>query len=241
MNIKMKWKRLLTGFLCMVLLACNAGSVFAEDTDIYNLTVSGNDISGNDSKGESGETETEENVTDKNGEKEPGKESDTEASEAVEELLQPLSLETDGYDISAADRTYTAGENITAYYFASEGILLLEGTGEMTGWNAQADVPWAGETINSAIVREGITAIGSYAFSYHPELGSITLPDSLKAVGSYAFCVQDSTYMTAGNLHSVGIPAGVESIGSYAFQGNKLNAIAIPDSVKEIGVFAFAG
>ncbi len=241
MNIKMKWKRLLTGFLCMVLLACNAGSVFAEDTDIYNLTVSGNDISGNDSKGESGETETEENVTDKNGEKEPGKESDTEASEAVEELLQPLSLETDGYDISAADRTYTAGENITAYYFASEGILLLEGTGEMTGWNAQADVPWAGETINSAIVREGITAIGSYAFSYHPELGSITLPDSLKAVGSYAFCVQDSTYMTAGNLHSVGIPAGVESIGSYAFQGNKLNAIAIPDSVKVIGEYAFAG
>lgn len=241
MNIKMKWRRLLTGFLCMMLLASNAGSVFAEDTDIYNPTVSGNDISGNDSKGESGENKAEENVTNKNGGEEPGREPDTETSEAAEDLLQPLSLETDGYDISAANRTYTAGENITAYYFASDGTLLLEGTGEMEGWNAQADVPWAGETINSVIIREGITAIGSYAFSYHPELGSITLPNSLKAVGSYAFCVQDSTTLTAGNLHSVGIPAGVESIGSYAFQGNKLNAIAIPDSVKEIGEYAFAG
>ncbi len=241
MNIKMKWKRLLVGFLCMMLLACNAGSVFAEDTDVYNLTVSGNDISGNDSKEESGETETEENVTDKNGGEEPGREPDTEKSEEAEDLLQPISLETDGYDISVADRTYTAGEDITAYYFASDGTLLLEGTGEMAGWNAQADVPWAGETINSAVIREGITAIGSYAFSYHPELGSVTLPDSLKTVGSYAFCVQDSTNMTAGNLHSVGIPAGVESIGSCAFQGNKLNVIAIPDSVKVIGEYAFAG
>lgn len=87
MNIKMKWKRLLIGFLCMMLLACNAGSVFAEDMDIYAPTVSGNDISGNDSKGESGDNKTEESGTEQDSEGEPGREPGTEASDAAEDLL----------------------------------------------------------------------------------------------------------------------------------------------------------
>jgi hypothetical protein len=245
-NIKMKWRRLLTGFLCMILLAANAGSVFAEDTDAYNLTVSGNNVSGNDNTGEFGETGAEkteagEGKPDINEDKEPGKEPNTEADKTVEDLLQPLLLKSDGYDISAADRTYTAGENITAYYYEADDTLLFVGSGVMTEWNAKTDVPWSGETISAAIIGEGITTIGSYAFSYHPELGNVAFPGSLKTVGSYAFCVQDSTNRTTGNLYSVDIPVGVEAIGSYAFQGNKLSTIAIPDNVKEIGEYAFAG
>ncbi len=253
MNTKMKWKRLLIGFLCMLLLATNAGSVFAENAESYNLTVSGNDVSGNNSKGESEEIQTEESDTDKNSgeevdkkpdaddEKESDEEADAEEDLMEIDLLQPFSMRTAGYDTSTADRTYTAGDNITAYYFAADGTLLLEGSGAMAEWNAQTDVPWAGETINAVIVGEGITAIGAYAFSYHPELSSVTLPDSLKAIGSYAFCVQDSTNLTAGSLQAVNIPAGVESIGSYAFRGNKLKAISIPDSVTGMGEYVFAG
>lgn len=240
MKIKMKWRSLLTGFFCMILLACNAGSVFAEDTDIYNLTVSGNDISGNDSKGESGETETEENVTDKNGGEEPGREPDTEKSEAVEDLLQPLSLEMDGYDISAADRTYTAGENIMAYYFEADGVLLFEGNGAMTEWGTDKDVPWVNETVNTAIIGEGITTVGAYALCYHAELSEVSLPSTLKIIGDYAICETYSSYQTKGNLRNVDIPDSVEKIGDFAFRGNALETIRIPDSVSSIGNNAFA-
>lgn len=209
MNIKMKWKRLLTGFFCMMLLACNAGSVFAENTDVYNPTVSGNDISGNDSKRESGETETEENVTDKNGGEEPRKELNRETSETVEDLLQPLSLETDVYDTLAADRTYTAGENITAYYFEADGILYFEGTGTMADWTSALDVPWHDETIRTVVIGEGITTVGDCAFRDRAELTEASFPDTL------------------------------EFIGSYAFSGNSLTEISIPDSVTTIKMFAF--
>lgn len=253
MNTKMKWKRLLIGILCMILLASNAGSVFAEDADSYNPAISGKDVSGNDSKGEAGNAETEENRTDESDAGESDKELNANDKEEIneipdangdlieEDILQPFSVEIDAYDTSAADRTYTAGYNITAYYFAADGTLRLEGSGAMTEWSAQTDVPWAGETVNTVMIGDGITTIGAYAFSYHPELDSVTLPSSLKAIGSYAFCVQDSINLTAGNLQAVNIPAGVESIGDYAFQGNKLKTISIPDSVIDIGEYVFAG
>ena len=239
---KMKWKRLLIGFLCMMLLASNAASVFAEDADAGTDTVSGNDISGNDVPDTSGETETGEDGPGKSEETEAEKEQEGESGEdtAAEDPIQLFSLETDGYDVSAADRTYTAGENITAYYFESDGTLLFEGTGPMTEWETDHDVPWDSETINTAIVGEGITTLGAYALSYHQELTTITLPDTLKAIGDYAVCETYWYSGTKGNLRNIDIPAGVEKIGTFAFRGNALEKITIPDSVTDIGENAFA-
>lgn len=303
MNKKMKWTRLLTGFLCMMILVSNAASVLAEDADAGVATVSGNDISGNDDSSGPEETETEENGTGRDDEKEPEKESDEETSEkteeeddvvceheyhyvsnddgthtaicincsmeeiedciftedveagkvcekcgietesgddtALKESLQLLSLETEGYDISTADRTYTAGENITAYYFESDGTLLFEGTGPMTEWETDHDVPWDNETINTAIVGEGITTLGAYALCYHHELTTVTLPDTLKAIGDYAVCETYWYSGTRGNLKNIDIPDGVERIGTFAFRGNALESITIPDSVTYIGENAF--
>lgn len=241
MNKKMKWKRLLIGFLCMMLLISNAASVFAEDTDAGTATVSGNDISGNDDNYGAEEAESGENDTGENEEKESDKEQDGETGEdtEAEDSLQLLSLEIDGYDLSAADRTYTAGENITAYYFESDGTLLFEGTGPMTEWETDHDVPWDNETINTAIVGEGITTLGAYALCYHQELTTVTLPDTLKAIGDYAVCETYWYSGTRGNLKNIDIPEGVERIGTFAFRGNALDSITIPDSVTYIGENAF--
>lgn len=298
MNKKMKWKRLRIGFLCMMLLASNVVSVFAEDTDAGIATVSGNDDNGG-----AEETETGENGTGKSEEKETDKEQDGKINEKtgaeddigceheyhyipnndgthtvtcincdleetengiltenaeegqncekcgfitetgddteIEDSPQLFSLETDGYDVSAADRTYTAGENITAYYFESDGTLLFEGTGPMTEWGSDSDVPWDNETINTAIVGEGITTLGAYALCYHQELTTVTLPDTLKAIGDYAVCETYWYYGTRGNLKNIDIPDGVERIGTFAFRGNALEKIIIPDSVTDIGENAF--
>ena len=255
MNIKMKWKRLLTGFLCMMLLASNAGSVFAEDTDIYNPTVSGNDISGNDSKGESGEPEAEKSGTDKNGGEEPGREVDAEAGEAMEDLPQPLSLEADGYDTSAADRTYTAGKDIKAYYFEADGMLVLEGTGEMDDWNEHT-APWSGNTIRKVHIKEGITTVGTYAFFEMEELSDIHFPNSLRTIGAGAFMnnssleavvIPDSVteigeiaFSNCAAIGNISLGSGVETIGREAFFADiNVKNIEIPDSVEEIGEAAF--
>ena len=49
--------------------------------------------------------------------------------------------------------------------------------------------PWYGnkKAVTSAVLEEGITDIGDWAFCYCSSLTSITLPDSLTSIGNYAF------------------------------------------------------
>ena len=292
----MEWKKLLTVFLCVIVLALNTASVLAEDTDAGSPAVSGNDISVNDESSKS-EEETDKKEGGGTGEdKEPEnstgcgheyrytpgydgthtavcincgleetencilteKAEDGQACEkcgfiaetgentAIEDDIAtgdlPLlfSIETGGYDVLAADRTYTAGENITAYYFEADGTLLFEGTGPMAEWESDHDVPWNSETVNTAIVGEGITTLGAYALSFHQELATLALPGTLKAIGDYAVCETYPLSGTKGKLREIEIPDGVERIGEFAFRGNALEAIRIPDSVTEVGGSAFA-
>ena len=55
-----------------------------------------------------------------------------------------------------------------------------------------------------------VTSIGNYAFSYFPELTSVTIPDSVTNIGEGAFFLS--------GLTSVTIPDSVTSIGDYAFR-----------------------
>ena len=80
-------------------------------------------------------------------------------------------------------------------------------------------------------IPEGVTEIGSSAFSDNPQLTKITLPSSLKKIGSNAF------YGT--NLTSIDLPEGLEEIGSEAFSGTKLTELVLPSSLKRIDSYAF--
>ena len=82
-------------------------------------------------------------------------------------------------------------------------------------------------------IGEGVTSIGSSAFSYCYSLASITIPDGVTSIGSSAFS-------SCSSLASITIPDGVTSIGNNAFSYcYSLASITIPESVKSIGSHAF--
>ena len=86
-----------------------------------------------------------------------------------------------------------------------------------------------------AVIPEGTTTIGDYAFSGCSSLQSITIPEGVTEIGNGAF-------YGCSSLQSITIPDGVTEIGLFAFFGcSSLQSITIPESVTEIGEDAFRG
>ena len=90
-----------------------------------------------------------------------------------------------------------------------------------------------GNLVTELEIPNGVTSIGSYAFSGCTPLTSVTIPDSVTSIGSCAF--EGCT-----SLASMTIGGSVTSIGVYAFSGcTSLISVTIPDSVTSIGWSAF--
>ena len=90
-----------------------------------------------------------------------------------------------------------------------------------------------GDIVNLKI-PEGVTTIGSYAFSSCTNLASVTIPDGVTTIGGNAFS-------NCTNLASVTIPEGVTTIGDGAFSNcTNLASVTIPDGVTTIGSYAFS-
>ena len=86
-------------------------------------------------------------------------------------------------------------------------------------------------TIESVVIKEGVTSIGMAAFFYCENLYSVTIPNGVTSIGDSAFyCCP---------LSSVKIPDGVTTIGSGAFSFGAMDSVTIPASVTSIGDSAF--
>ena len=112
--------------------------------------------------------------------------------------------------------------------------------------------------IESVVILEGVTGIGSYAFHGCSGLTSITIPESVTSIGDWAFSgcigltsvtipegvtnIGDRTFDGCSGLASITIPKSVTSIGDYAFfQCSGLTSITISEGVTSIGYSAFYG
>ena len=108
----------------------------------------------------------------------------------------------------------------------------------------------------NVIVKDGVTEIGSEAFSGCSGLTSITLPESVTKIGSEAFSgcsgltsitlpdsvteIGDSAFSYCSDLTSITLPKNVTKIGRAAFENcSGLTSITLPESVTEIGSEAF--
>ena len=142
----------------------------------------------------------------------------------------------------------------------SEGTLTISGTGDMkhNEYSASNPAPWADQEVKKAVIANGITSIGNYAFYGCTHLASVTIPDGVTSIGYNAFqdcyCLASVTipnrvtsigYGAFGyctSLTSVTIPDGVTSIEDNTFRGcTSLESVTIPSNVKDIYSGAFVG
>lgn len=131
----------------------------------------------------------------------------------------------------------TCGKNVS-YSISDDGVLTISGTGAMNNFTYERDIsdcPWHGVryALKKIVVEDGVTSIGSYAFSFDLSVTDVTLPSSLKTIGRNAF-------WGCYGLTSVVIPEGVTSIGAYAFAlCSAIKTITVPASATELGNRAF--
>jgi hypothetical protein len=127
--------------------------------------------------------------------------------------------------------------------FSDNGTLTISGTGVMPDYDLSISnsrinpKPWSSfqESITQVVIEEGVSNIGSSAFSTCTKLTSVTFPSAITSIGDEAFGYCES-------LISVDIPAGVTSIGDWAFIFcRNLTSVTLPEGLESIGQFAFCG
>ena len=105
------------------------------------------------------------------------------------------------------------GDDLT-WALTSDGKLTISGTGTMTDWTSASNTPWKDnrESIKSVEIPEGVTSIGSYAFSGCTALEAVKVPASVATIGNYAFsgCTALASLEFANN-------SCLESFGTKAF------------------------
>ena len=111
-----------------------------------------------------------------------------------------------------------------------QGVLTVFGTGPM-----EESIPWdIRDSVQSVIIKNGVTSISDHAFSYCSGLTSITIPNSVTQIGYYAFAY------CSGLTGCLTIPGNVTSIDEGAFRGcSGLSSLFIENGVTRIGYEAF--
>ena len=102
---------------------------------------------------------------------------------------------------TTGDCTWTLDDN---------GVLTISGEGAMGNYS-ESVAPW-GKGITSTVIENGVTVIGSYAFSGCKGLTGVTIPDSVTRIGEEAF-------RNCTGLTEIAIPETVVFIQDNAFSG----------------------
>ena len=121
-------------------------------------------------------------------------------------------------------------------YTLKDGVLTIEGTGDMTMPNYSDDnrPGWYQSDIREVIIKDGVKNIGDAAFE-DCGLFYLTIPNSVTKIGTKAFAGCKS-------LFSIRISNSVTEIGSLAFSScESLTTVFLPESVKLVGSKAFKG
>ena len=78
----------------------------------------------------------------------------------------------------------------TVYWSLDEaGILTITGNGPMADWESVEQTPWFSElaTLRAVVIVQGVTSVGTHAFSGAQTVESVELAESVEYIGAFAF------------------------------------------------------
>lgn len=125
------------------------------------------------------------------------------------------------------------GDN-ACWSFGTDNTLRVYGAGAMYDYNMHTnDMPWYNYNteIKKIIIDEGVTYIGTDAFSYSA-VQEVDIAFSVTEIGGAAFYSCDC-------LESVALHENITVIGRSAFLGTNLREVYVPASVSSISSYAF--
>lgn len=121
---------------------------------------------------------------------------------------------------------------------SADHVLTISGIGEMPNYSDSVNAPWYSyrSQIESIIVEDGITALGSYAFYYCSEATSIDIPDGITTIPG-------SCFYGCSSLNSIILPDSIQFLGYDSFSScSQLKSITIPEGVTELNLsYVFYG
>lgn len=122
-------------------------------------------------------------------------------------------------------------------------------------WAFEEYIDGPGLSIESVVIPDTVTSIGSEAFSYCDNLKKVTLPSSVTDIGTSAFrgtswletLKKNNDYVVVNNIllastvteGEVTIPDGVVTIAGGVFESTNITNVHFPDSVTVIENLAF--
>ena len=140
--------------------------------------------------------------------------------------MLPKELLQDGIGfVASAANSGRCGANL--YWTYNNGVLTISGSGTMYNYNYIQDSPFYNYKIKRIVVKNGVTSIGTLAFSSE-DLVTVSLPNSIQTIGDRAF-------FSCCNMTSINIPDNVTYIGKDAFFCcTKLAEVNIPKALSKI-------
>ena len=152
------------------------------------------------------------------------------------------------------------GDNLQ-WSLSSDGVLTIDGTGEMYDFTAASSShslsPWSNyaDKITSVIMHYGVTHVGNTAFFNCTNLSSVTIPESVTSIGSSVFqgctsltsiilpdsvtTIGEHTFASCTALSSIILPKFLTSISPYLFASCPIESITLPSSITSIEKSAF--
>lgn len=242
MNDKMKKRRKLSIFLCLLMLISlvDTQRLYAKEGEKSHSNKVSNKVMDEILVQPQEESESLPNTVDKvEGQEE--KEADKEEKSSLNEEVQIEGANAGEGDTTASgaitdDGAATAGGAITtAASRATRYFLFNPKTNTITGYSSASAAP-KNIVIPEQINGLDVLHIANNAFQGQQLTGVTFNTSKLLTIGNFAF------HNNGGILGTITIPNSVTSIGDSAFAGcSKVTSIAIPGSVKSIGASAFSG
>ena len=131
----------------------------------------------------------------------------------------------------------TCGDDLT-WTLMSDGVLTIDGTGTMSTYYGEANIPWYSyrSLISTVNVGAGVTKLTTNAFCGCAYLKTVNFADnsSLQMIGGAVF-------KNCSSLVSINLPEGLTIISGNAFKNcRSLREVYLPDTMSSINNLAFA-